>query len=124
MKTQVTHTVITELTDKNFKRFSTGKAKITVPVLDGVWVDAWVNPKLDEKVNFAVGDIVMIVSAKTKTEDNEYNGQTRKQHSFFFPDIVPIKRGEGGLGASTSNTVVSGDFGGSPMDISEDDLPF
>lgn len=123
MKTQVGFTVITELTDKNFKRFDSGKAKVSVPVLDGVWVDAWINPKFDEKVNFTVGDLVMITSNKTKTEDNEYNGQTRKQHSFNFPDVVPIKRASeaGGGYASTPDKDL---FEGSPMEVSEDDLPF
>lgn len=123
MKTQVGFTVITELTDKNFKRFGSGKAKINVPVLDGVWVDAWINPKLDEKVNFVEGDIVMITANKTKTEDNEYNGQTRKQHSFFFPDVIPVKRAEN-AGASAPVKQDTDMFGGSPMEIADDDLPF
>lgn len=122
MKTQTSFTVITELTEKNFKRFGSGKAKISVALLDGVWVDAWVNPKFDEKVNFVVGDIVMITANRTKSEDNEYNGQTRKQHSFFFPDIVPVKRASDTT--SYSSTPESNPFG-ETTDMGDDvDLPF
>ena len=121
MKTKVVFTVVTKLTEKNFKVFDSGRKKVSVPVLDGVWVDAWVNPNLDAKVNFKVGDTVMIVADQTKTEDNEYNGQTRKQHTFHFPTVVPIEQAQEGFAAGAPDVDM---FGGSPMEVNDEDLPF
>lgn len=124
MKTTKQYTVITTLTDKNFKVTKNGKKKVSVPLLDGVWVDAWFNPNLDAKVNFKVGDTVIITANQINTEDNEYNGEVRKQHTFHFPNILPIDQPQQS-GIDTVTGTQEGDpFGGSPMEISNDDLPF
>lgn len=119
-------TSVTTLTEKNFTITKSGKKNFRVPVMEGVWVTAWINEKQDEKMNFKVGDTVMVVADKINSEDNTYNGETRKQHTFNFPNISRLIDGEGN--ADKKQAAAKEDlFGGQPtqaMDIVEEDLPF
>lgn len=119
-------TSVVTLTEKNFTVTKTGKKNFRVPVMDGVWVTAWINEKQDEKMNFKVGDTVMVVADKINSEDNTYNGETRKQHTFNFPNISRLIDGAGN--ADQKQAAAKEDlFGGQPtqvMEVTEEDLPF
>lgn len=122
--TKTSFTAVTTLTEKNFTVTQSGKKNFRVPLMDGVWVTAWINPKQDEKMNFKVGDTVFLVADKINSEDNTYNGETRKQHTFNFPNISRLSEAAGSSNQQASQQEL---FGGQPtqeVNIADEDLPF
>lgn len=81
--------------------------------IKGIYGSAFLPPYVEN------GDVVTISGATEATKSGEYIN-----YNFKFPTVDKAFIEKGSLGASSTNTVVSDDFGGSPMDISEDDLPF
>lgn len=104
-------TVAVQLTERNTKVIKDNKKMVNIQTEKGKYVTAFL------PAFFEIGDVALI-SGKVETEQNgEYTN-----HKFNFPVVDKVWLDAGTQPATQQEA--PDPFGGSPMDVSDDDLPF